>query len=117
MKNEISISLFVLFAVAIGYLLFRSADDNYAELQKKIDRHHIVADSLVKVVDIMDKRLYAKDSILLAYMQTLNKSLYELDKGAGKDRATLNENEQQQANMLKAFCENMAGLHKPDFCN
>ena len=116
MKNGISITLFALLTTALGYL-YLSVDDRDEEWQKKIDRNKFVTDSLSKVVDEMEKRLYEKDSILLGYMQTLNKSLYELDKEAAKDKTVLNQNEEQQANMLKAFCENMTDLHKPEFCN
>lgn len=77
---------------------------------------YFVADSLSRVVEKIDKKIYAKDSMLLAYMQTLNKSLYELDKEASKDKATLNQNEQRQAEILKAFCEKMVDLNNPDFC-
>jgi hypothetical protein len=116
MKNGILISLFIITAIAIGYLFFRDTGEGYEAWQKKIDRHAFVADSLGKVIVVLDRRVYAKDSILLAYMQTLNKSLYELDKESRKDKATLNQNEQKQAVLLKALCENMAKLHQADFC-
>lgn len=116
MKNRILITFFVVYTAALGYLFFKDEGHDDDVWQQKIDRHTFVADSLSEVIEEMDRRVYAKDSILLGYMQTLNKSLYELDREASKDKAMLNQNEQKQADLLKAFCERMADLHKPDFC-
>jgi hypothetical protein len=117
MKNGIIIVLFAVFAAAIGYLLFfKDSDDDYEEWKKKIDRHAFVADSLGKVVEKIYKQAYEKDSVLLAYMQTLNKSLYELDKEAAKNKALINQNEQMQAQMVKDLCDRLSTEYKPDFC-
>lgn len=116
MKNGILAFVAGLVAAVIIVYFFRPGSDDNAEWKEKIDNHQSVLETLKASVDKMDKQLKEKDSILLAYMQTLNKSLYELDKEAGKDKATINQNEQKQAEMLKAFCDNIDGANKPEFC-
>jgi hypothetical protein len=115
MRKEIVIGLFLLLFIAVGYLLFSSRPET--KWQQRVDHYGSVADSLKRVVDELNQRVNAKDSMLVVYMQTLNRTLDELDKENRKNVAVINSNEILQKDILEAYCKQMADIQmKPDFC-
>jgi hypothetical protein len=113
---EVIIGLFLIVAVAIGYLYYLQKDADHKKWQKKIDRYTEIADSLGRVMIELDRTAYKKDSIILSYMESVRQSVYQLDKEAAKDKRTIDENVRKQADLLKDFCDRIETSHKPDFC-
>jgi hypothetical protein len=102
--------------IATCYLFFKGSD-NDTYWTKRISDLEKRADSLSKVVDAIDIKLNKKDSILLTYMASLDKTLEELNKETQKNKKTLETNFAKQDSMRLEFCRQMAELgQKPDDC-
>jgi hypothetical protein len=93
---------------------------NYADtesLSKKISAYEAVADSLRDEVNAIDANVHNKDSILLVYLTSLDKTLEELNKESAKNRSAITANFLKQDSIRKAFCREMETLdQKPSEC-
>src|SRR6185436_17548097 len=100
----------------ISYLIYRDSSNEY--WKKRIENYISVSDSLKKVTDEIDKRTKSKDSILLFYMASLDKTLEELNKETKKNKDTIRVNENKQELIISEYCRYMQQelKQKPDVC-
>jgi hypothetical protein len=115
-RSAVLFGLVLLLGIAIGYLYHRdNADDNY--WKKRISHYQDVSDSLGAIVQGIDTRLQKKDSMLLLYIASLDKTLEELNKETNKNKQIIKDNFSKQDSILSEYCRQMAGLdQKPDIC-
>jgi hypothetical protein len=118
MKNlpMLSLILVIIVAIATGYLFYKdSAKDTY--WTQRVNHYQGVSDSLRNEIDMIRSRVHKKDSMMLAYMSSLDKTLEELNKESSKNRQTLKENFSKQDSILSEYCRQMAGVGQtPDGC-
>ncbi len=117
MRSSIFQFAFILAAAAaIFFLLFMNESDRQA-LSDRINRYEAQADSLRAAVQKIDVNIHQKDSILLVYLASLDKTLEELDKESAKNSQAIQRNLIKQDSIRAAYCREMAALHQqPEEC-
>ncbi|HEY0651850.1 MAG TPA: hypothetical protein VGD65_01940 [Chryseosolibacter sp.] len=119
MKNVRLVSqltVITLAAIAIIIMLMRNSTDANA-LAMRIRRYESRADSLRQAVKMIDKSVHHKDSILLVYLASLDKTLEELNKEAAKNKKSIALNFSRQDSVRRAYCREMARLEQhPEEC-
>ena len=101
--------------IVILLLLMNRADSDL--LSHRIDRYQAHADSLRTAVKNIEVNMHQKDSILLVYFASLDRTLEELDKEASKNKQIIENNLIRQDSIRAAYCEEMASLQQnPDEC-
>jgi len=118
MKNAsaISLALAIVAIAATGYLFFRDSgrDDHWNE---RISHYQTISDSLRNEINAIDTRLQQKDSILLFYMASLDRTLEELNKESNKNKEAIKENFSTQDSILAEYCRQMKSLdQRPERC-
>lgn len=115
-SNLFRIALLLTAGVFVVVLLLMNRADSES-LSKRIDRYEAHADSLRSVVKTVEAHIHQKDSILLVYLTSLDRTLEELDKEAAKNKQAIKNNLMKQDFMRAAFCEEMASLQQnPEEC-
>lgn len=116
MKSFFKIALVAAAMIVVTFLLFLNASDQN-ELAKRIDRYNAQADSLRTVVQQIDFGVRQKDSILLVYLASLDRTLEELNKESLKNREELQRNFAKQDSVRAAYCKEMNSLQQhPEEC-
>lgn len=112
----LSLILVIIVAIATGYLFYKdSTKDTY--WAQRINHYQVASDSLRNEIDVISNRLHKKDSMMLAYMSSLDKTLEELNKESSKNRQTIKENFSKQDSILSEYCRQMSDLgQQPDGC-
>jgi peptidoglycan hydrolase CwlO-like protein len=118
MKNAttITLALVLVVTIATGYLFYRNNanDDHWNE---RINHYGKVSDSLQNELNAIDARLQKKDSMLLFYMASLDRTLEELNKESNKNKETIKQNFSKQDSILAEYCRQMVDLdQKPEGC-
>ena len=108
-------------ALAVGVfvvvLLLKNRADSKS-LSFRLDRYQEHADSLRNVIRNIEANIHQKDSILLVYLASLDRTLEELDKEAAKNKQAISANFIRQDSIRAAYCEEMASLQQnPDECH
>lgn len=102
--------------IFIVLLLVMNQSDTEA-LAKRIEKYQAHADSLRQAVRHIEANIHQKDSILLTYLASLDKTLEELDKESAKNKKAIRDNFLKQDSIRAAYCEEMAALQQnPDEC-
>jgi predicted RND superfamily exporter protein len=115
MKSITIISAIVLFGL-LAYSIYK-LEFQYDKWDEKIKQHERISDSLKNVVRDMDIKVNKKDSILLTYMASLDKTLIELNKEALKNRDTVKTNLAKLDSLRLGYCREMEALgFKPTDC-
>jgi hypothetical protein len=100
----------------IGFLLLMNKADTES-LSERIGQYQAHADSLRNAVKNIDTNIHQKDSLLLVYLASLDRTLEELDKESSKNKKAINANFLKQDSIRRAYCEEMAVLQQnPDEC-
>jgi hypothetical protein len=103
--------------VSIAYLILMNEADTKS-LSGKIRHYENVSDSLRRAVNLIDANVHHKDSILLLYLASLDKTLEELNKESAKNRLAIASNFALQDSIRAAFCRDMERLdQKPSECH
>lgn len=103
--------------VTIATLLARNNADANA-LTHRLKDYEFKADSLRLAVKTIDVSVHHKDSILLVYLASLDKTLEELNKEAAKNKKSIEANLNRQDSIRTAYCREMAKLEQhPDECH
>jgi hypothetical protein len=93
---------------------------NYADdssLVIRIKDYETRADSLRIVVRTIDAGVHQKDSILLVYLASLDKTLEELNKESGKNKRSIEASFSRQDSVREGYCRAMANLEQcPEEC-
>lgn len=116
------ISLFVKISLAatglIVIMILLSKNDADADsLSLRIKDYQSRADSLRMAVKMIDINIHQKDSILLVYLASLDKTLEELNKESAKNKKSIEANFLRQDSVRKAYCREMASLEqRPEEC-
>lgn len=102
--------------VVILLLLLNESDRN--DLASRIQQYEAQADSLRNAVRQIDMNIHEKDSILLVYLASLDKTLEELNKESAKNKEALRLNFAMQDSVRAAYCKEMRSLQQdPDECH
>jgi hypothetical protein len=119
MKNFtplVRIAIVAVVIVAVISLLVRNKADADS-LSSRIKGYESRADSLRMVVQAIDENINHKDSILLVYLASLDKTLEELNKESAKNKKSIEANFARQDSVRKAYCREMANLEQhPEEC-
>ena len=116
MKNHFTFAFafVVLFCVI---LLYYSGYKNRNDWSHQIQHYQQISDSLAQVVTSMHSNVKEKDSLLLLYMASLDKTLEELNKEAKKNASVISMNATLQDSLIRTYCRDMAKLNqRPDLC-
>jgi hypothetical protein len=118
MTKGVQITLFILLAGIIGYIVFRKNKDN-KYWEEKIQSYKTTSDLLTKRIDSINQSTLKKDSMLLSYMVSLDKTLYELNRESSKNRDTIRVYDKKLEEVMSEYCEYMQREHKqtPQGCN
>lgn len=101
--------------VVLVLLIRNNADSESLSLRMK--NYESRADSLRTAVRVIDVSVHQKDSILLVYLASLDKTLEELNKESSKNRKSIEANFLRQDSVRKAYCREMARLdQRPEEC-
>lgn len=112
----IKITLGLAAGISIVLLLLMNEADTES-LSKRLDQYEAHADSLRNAMKNIDANIHQKDSILLVYLASLDRTLEELDKESAKNKKAIRDNLSRQDSIRKAYCEQMATLaQNPDEC-
>jgi hypothetical protein len=114
-KRTIGLTALII-ALALLLIFYRrgSADDDW---KSRVEHYEKVSDSLQHVVKILHKDISEKDSLLLLYMISIDKTLEELNKEAKKNASVINRNAAVQDSLISQYCRDMAQLQQtPDVC-
>ncbi|HEY0744229.1 MAG TPA: hypothetical protein VGD40_22335 [Chryseosolibacter sp.] len=116
MKSFVTFAFVGAATIVVVFLLFMNESDQ-AELAERIHRYEAQADSLKKAVRQIDSNIHQKDSILLAYLTSLDKTLEELNKESAKNKEALRLNFAKQDSVRAAYCREMKSLQQhPEEC-
>lgn len=117
MKNSFITIAVIILAAVVTYMVFRSNRDN-EYWEKRIARYATVADSLRQALNDVDRRIQQKDSILLLYMSSLDKTLEELNKETRKNVLTIRTHQDRQDSIIAEYCKYMVRElgQTPDVC-
>lgn len=119
MKNFtpfLRIAIVAVVVVSILSLLIRNKADSDS-LSIRIKDYESRADSLRIRVQAIDANVHHKDSILMVYLASLDKTLEELNKESAKNKRSIEANFARQDSIRKAYCREMANLEQhPEEC-
>lgn len=119
MKNFtpfLRIAIVAVVVVSILSLLIRNKADSDS-LSIRIKDYESRADSLRIRVQAIDENVHHKDSILMVYLASLDKTLEELNKESAKNKRSIEANFARQDSIRKAYCREMANLEQhPEEC-
>jgi hypothetical protein len=115
-QSTITLVLGLVLTIAVGYLFYKNeADNDY--WNNRIERYMRTSDSLQHGIHDIELKLYKKDSIMLSYMSSLDKTLQELNKESAKNKQIVRENFSRQDSIRLNYCREMEKLQqKPDGC-
>jgi hypothetical protein len=115
-SNFLKFALGIAAGISVILLLLMNEVDTRS-LSKRIDAYEIHADSLRDAVKNIDASIRQKDSILLVYLASLDRTLEELDKESAKNKKAIKDNFVKQDSIRTAYCQEMAALQQnPNEC-
>ena len=113
MKRFSLIQIIIFVAAALGIiLLLMMNESDTSSLSEKIADYEKRADSLRMAVVAIDNNIHHKDSILLLYLASLDRTLEELNKESAKNRYEIARNFAKQDSVREAYCREMAKLEQ-----
>lgn len=116
LSSIFKIALVAAAIIVVVTMLFMNESDRNS-LAKRIDRYETQADSLRLAVKYIDMNIHQKDSILLVYLSSLDKTLEELNKESAKNKEALRLNFARQDSVRAAYCREMKALEQhPEEC-
>ena len=110
-SNAFKIALTLAATGAVILLLMMNKADTDS-LSKRIDEYQTHADSLRNAVKTIEANIHQKDSILLVYLASLDRTLEELDKESAKNKQAIKINFIRQDSIRAAYCEEMTSLQQ-----
>jgi hypothetical protein len=115
MKNQFTLAL--VFVVLFAIILLYSNEKEHDDWDQKVAHYQRISDSLRYAIDEIHVNVKAKDSLILLYMASLDRTLEELNKEAKKNATVISDNAQIQDSLISTYCRDMAKLNqRPDVC-
>lgn len=115
MKNQFTLAF--VFVILFAMILLYSRDKDNGDWNRRVAHYQSVSDSLQELVTDIQINVKQKDSIMLLYMSSLDKTLEELNKEARKNSAVITTNAMLQDSLISTYCHDMANLQqRPDVC-
>ena len=112
--------MIILFAILAGvlYLIIQDQHDD-AYWESRIEHYVRVSDSLKRKVNEIDRIAVVKDSMMLIYITSLDKTLKELNKESKKNLDTIHANNEKQEIIIAEYCRYMELelKQRPEGCN
>lgn len=115
MKNQFTLAF--VFVLMFAIILLYAKDKERDDWEKKVAHYEIVSDSLRNVAALVHAHVKSRDSILLLYMASLDRTLEELNKEARKNSTVISDNARLQESLIASYCRDMALLSQvPSIC-
>lgn len=110
--------LLLLLVLALFFVLYARHDRTDAgDWKRRAHQYEQSSDSLRQTVNDLRQRVASKDSLLLQYMMSVDKTLAELNKEARKNASIILENDITQDSLIRSYCNDMkAAGYAPDAC-
>ena len=116
MKTRTFYIMMAIMAIAIIYLFVRPGNDEM-DWNSRVQHYEHVSDSLQKSLIQVVEKTKEKDSLMLLYMVSIDKTLEELNKEGRKNMNVINQNAQRQDSLISKYCQDMLALDQtPDVC-